>query len=192
MIDVKKNERIKVSLEKLNSFIFTNEITDMEIKVFHLGKLIITGSFDFCFYHQVEIIFEEVSFLSIPDGWNCKKLWGDFKKDKNASDHKSAGLTQQIEAPINFVMNDANHRRTICNNFGICYENDDILFTIIDDDDHNYYILARDIIVLFDGINYRKNEGYLYEFPLNLKSENIGFNRIVKKSLFQGTDKNMS
>jgi len=51
---------------------FNNELEKTSIEDFYIirfdrsGKLILAGSIDFCYYHDVEIIFHEVSFICCP------------------------------------------------------------------------------------------------------------------------------
>ncbi len=52
------------SLEELNEL--ARGATDFRIQSFDSSKLLIIGSFDLCYYHDIELAFSEVSFIRCP------------------------------------------------------------------------------------------------------------------------------
>jgi hypothetical protein len=58
-------------LDRLNEIVKTTNTTDFRIQSYDSVNLTLTGSFDFCYYHEVELIFGEVSYISLPSQfWN--------------------------------------------------------------------------------------------------------------------------
>ena len=53
-------------LERINTILATNEIPDFWIQEFNGINLILRGSFDFFYYHNLEVEFKEVSYISLP------------------------------------------------------------------------------------------------------------------------------
>ena len=54
------------ALNRINKIVETTNILDFRIQSYDSVNLIITGSFDFCYYHEVELIFHGVSYISLP------------------------------------------------------------------------------------------------------------------------------
>ena len=53
-------------LERINEIVETTNTVDYRIQSYDSVNLMITGSFDFCYYHEVELTFHEVSYISLP------------------------------------------------------------------------------------------------------------------------------
>jgi hypothetical protein len=59
------------AIERLNEIVKTTNTTDFRIQSYDSVNLMLTGSFDFCYYHEVELVFSEVSYISLPSHfWN--------------------------------------------------------------------------------------------------------------------------
>lgn len=60
-------DRIQDVLKRLQQDLEQSNIEDFFIVTYdRRGKLVLAGSFDFCYYHDVEIIFHDVSFICCP------------------------------------------------------------------------------------------------------------------------------
>jgi hypothetical protein len=58
---------IMQELDRLNEILETINAIDFRIQSYDLADdLLIAGSFDFCYYHEIEVIFHEVSYISLP------------------------------------------------------------------------------------------------------------------------------
>ena len=51
---------------RINEIPETTNTTDFRIQSFDSVNLLLTGSFDFSYYHEVEVKFQEVSYISLP------------------------------------------------------------------------------------------------------------------------------
>jgi hypothetical protein len=59
------------AINRLNEIVQTTDTTNFRIQSYDSGNLILAGSFDFCYYHEVELIFSGVSYISLPaDFWH--------------------------------------------------------------------------------------------------------------------------
>lgn len=61
--------KIKEKVEKINSIISQESWMDMEVLSVKGGNLVIGGSIDFTYGHSLEIIFEDIFYLSINMEW---------------------------------------------------------------------------------------------------------------------------
>ena len=62
-----EKEKISVKLEAIQKEIDQRNIGDFRIiKYEQHDELTLAGSFDFCYYHDIEIIFKNVSFIACP------------------------------------------------------------------------------------------------------------------------------
>jgi len=52
--------------EEVNKLVDEQNVLDFEVQSFEAGRLLIIGSFDLAYYHQAELLFDNVSFLSVP------------------------------------------------------------------------------------------------------------------------------
>ena len=55
-------------LARINEIVTTTNTTDFRIQSFDAGNLILTGSFDFSYYHDLEVEFHQVSYISTTVG----------------------------------------------------------------------------------------------------------------------------
>jgi len=51
---------------RINEIVETTNTTDFRIQSYNSVSLLLTGSFDFNYYHEVEVEFKEVSYISLP------------------------------------------------------------------------------------------------------------------------------
>lgn len=56
--------------DRVNEIAETTNTTDFRIQFYDSANLLITGSFDFCYYHEVEVAFKDVSYISLPTDFN--------------------------------------------------------------------------------------------------------------------------
>jgi hypothetical protein len=61
-------------IKRINEIVETTNAVDFRIQSYDSVNLIITGSFDFCYYHEVEFNFHEVSYISLPAEFSCPKF----------------------------------------------------------------------------------------------------------------------
>ena len=61
-------------LDRINEIVETTNTVDYRIQSYDSVNLMITGSFDFCYYHEVELLFHEVSYISLPTDFSYPKL----------------------------------------------------------------------------------------------------------------------
>jgi hypothetical protein len=55
---------------RINEIVETTNTTDFRIQSYDSANLLVTGSFDFCYYHEVEVEFRAVSYISLPSDFN--------------------------------------------------------------------------------------------------------------------------
>jgi len=60
--------------DRLNELVKTTNTVDFRIQSYDAVNLILTGSFDFCYYHEVEVTFHEVSYISLPADFSYPTL----------------------------------------------------------------------------------------------------------------------
>lgn len=53
-------------LDRINEIVSTTNTTDFVMHSFANGTLVLTGSFDHCYYHELEIRFHTVSYIGLP------------------------------------------------------------------------------------------------------------------------------
>ena len=58
-------EKAKENIKKINDFLLNSNCSDFRAAKYDKCKLHLTGSFDLCYYHEIEIIFHEVFRLSL-------------------------------------------------------------------------------------------------------------------------------
>jgi len=92
------SENLKITISQIDKFIRNNEWFDFHVWKYDGRSLVISGSIDLTYYHKLEIIFEDVFFVSaffqewhsdtsktvieIPDGEHCKTLNINFEIEK--------------------------------------------------------------------------------------------------------------
>jgi hypothetical protein len=57
-------------LDRLNQIVTSTNTVDFRIHSYDSDNLTIIGSFDFSYYHEVEIVFSEVEYISLPADFN--------------------------------------------------------------------------------------------------------------------------
>ena len=75
--------------DRINEIVETTNITNFCIQSYDNDNLLMTGSFDFCYYHEVEIEFKEVSYISLPSGFN-------YPRFRRASAHEIESIRKLI------------------------------------------------------------------------------------------------
>ena len=60
--------------DRINEIVETTSTVDFRIQSYDSANLMITGSFDFCYYHEVEILFSKVSYFSLPTDFRYPKF----------------------------------------------------------------------------------------------------------------------
>jgi hypothetical protein len=58
-------DNIKNKIENINNYLLNSNCSDFSIRHFDGSKLYLIGSFDLCYYHEIEIIFHEVFRLDL-------------------------------------------------------------------------------------------------------------------------------
>lgn len=61
-------------LDRINKMIETTNTVDFRIQAYDSVNLMLTGSFDFSYYHEVEFNFHEVSYISLPADFSYPKF----------------------------------------------------------------------------------------------------------------------
>jgi hypothetical protein len=61
-------------LNRINEIVDTTNTVDYRIQSYDSVNLMLTGSFDFCYYHEVELLFHEVSYISLPADFSYPKF----------------------------------------------------------------------------------------------------------------------
>ncbi len=61
-------------IDRVNEIVETTNTVDFRIQSYDSVNLMLTGSFDFCYYHEVELIFHEVSYISLPTDFSYPKF----------------------------------------------------------------------------------------------------------------------
>jgi len=61
-------------LNRINEIVETTNTVDYRIQSYDSVNLMLTGSFDFCYYHEVELLFHEVSYISLPADFSYPKF----------------------------------------------------------------------------------------------------------------------
>lgn len=61
-----QRQSVTEQLQKLNAFVADTNVDQFEIAPGQRGELILMGSDDLAYYHQVELVFASCSFVSLP------------------------------------------------------------------------------------------------------------------------------
>lgn len=110
----------KEKIENINNYIGRFVFYELSILTFKDGVLVIAGSDDFLYYHNIEIVFTEVSTII------CNSMF------KLNTELKSINILEDIQE-----MRDVNLKYRV--------EIGNIIFKIIDEDACVYYIIAKNI-----------------------------------------------
>lgn len=124
---------IKERILKINSFISKMKWFDMDIQSIKGGDLMIAGSIDFTYGHTLEVVFEEVYFMSVHMEWSVNTL-----------------------LPV-FSIAEGSEAFTINKQYAI--EQGNTLFKISSEDvEEPFYVAAKDIRYNMDSVLYYKKE----------------------------------
>jgi hypothetical protein len=63
------NEKIIITVDEINDFVRTKMWLDFEVLNYDKYKLTVIGSIDISTAHDIEITFEDISFVSMPFEW---------------------------------------------------------------------------------------------------------------------------
>jgi len=66
-----EGENVMALLESLRS---SSNASDFEVQAYDGSRLLIVGSFDLAYYHEVEIEFEEVAYIELPTQFSDPRL----------------------------------------------------------------------------------------------------------------------
>ncbi|TWU48964.1 hypothetical protein Poly51_48680 [Rubripirellula tenax] len=118
---------IQPTLDRINEIVHTTNATDLVVHSLARDTLLLTGSFDHCYYHEFEIHFRGVVYIGLP-------IYG-------------------IDSPVFSIASDP--IRHLYSHLEL--EPDEILFEIHHDPEfhggHRYYVAAREI-ELVEGMVY--------------------------------------
>ena len=106
-------------VEKINHFLENSNCSDFRVKNFDGFRLHLIGSFDLCYYHEVEIIFNDVYKISMETDFfvDCDKKPFQFCKADNASEDCDNEMTEII------ILDDTNTKQSIiCANMDLIIE----------------------------------------------------------------------
>ena len=59
---------------EINKFLKSKDWFDFELDRYENGNLTILGSTDFSYYHEIEIVFEDVAFIQCPKVWSVNTI----------------------------------------------------------------------------------------------------------------------
>lgn len=90
-----RNQAIN-NIETINQFLAKSNCSDFMIQYYKGGNLCLIGSFDLCYYSQIEIIFEEVCYISMHTYFALWDLKNNPFKVKFAIDDVDCKLEIQI------------------------------------------------------------------------------------------------
>jgi len=108
---------IKNIVEKINRFLGNSNCSDFQIKSFDGFRLHLIGSFDLCYYHEIEIIFNDVYKIAMETSFviDCNKNPFQFRKIENA---RCSSETIEI-----IITDDTNAEQSIvCENLDLVIE----------------------------------------------------------------------
>lgn len=97
MTPEEKNQAIS-SIAAINDFLANSNCSEFSIKYYSGEKLCLIGSFDLCYYSEIEILFEQVSYISMNTYfglWDLTK--SPFKINFNAENEDSKLEIQIID-----------------------------------------------------------------------------------------------
>lgn len=63
------NKKVKITVDEINDFIRKKMWLDFEVLNYDKSKLTVIGSIDISTVHDIEIVFEDVFFVSMPFEW---------------------------------------------------------------------------------------------------------------------------
>ncbi len=74
MLEKFKDSVLLTTIENINQILDTTGITDFRIQSYNSCDMSIIGSYDLSYYYDLEIIFSEVTYISIPTTFDYPKL----------------------------------------------------------------------------------------------------------------------
>lgn len=101
----KRRDKVMAGIARINDFIAHSNCSDFMIKQYDGSDLYLIGSFDLCYYSEMEILFEEVSYISM-DTWFS--LW-DLTKDPFKVKFETDNQDSLFEIQIRDDMEEKNH-----------------------------------------------------------------------------------
>jgi hypothetical protein len=122
------DNQISGILESLNSFIKKKAWLDFELLSLRGGTVIIVGSTDFTYFHELEVKFDDVFFIHCNTSWKTDTSYDVFVVP-----------TLEEERKINFENS---------------IEEGHFLIKIISDFKNSFYISAKQISVSFERVHY--------------------------------------
>ena len=119
-------------IDRINNLVQITNATDFNIRAFDGDNLLLTASFDHCYYHQFEVHFHDVSYIELP--------------------------VYCIRTPWFSIANDSVRRLYSHLDLDI----DELLFEVHQDfdfnDGHRFYVAARQIKLIESMVYYYRRE----------------------------------
>ncbi len=100
-----KRSQIVANIEAINEFLANSNCSDFMIKNCNGSQLRLIGSFDLCYYSEIEILFDEVSYISM---YTYFGLW-DLKKKPFKVKFEANDLDSLFEIQIGEDMDGKTH-----------------------------------------------------------------------------------
>ena len=63
-----------IDFESINERVRESTVDDYRIDSYHDGKLTLVGSVDFSYYHEIEIVFFDVEYISLPSDFDVPRF----------------------------------------------------------------------------------------------------------------------
>lgn len=95
MTSEEKNQAVE-SIAAINEFLANSNCSDFTIKYYSGEKLCLIGSFDLCYYSEIEILFEQVSYISMHTYFCLWDLSDELFKINFCADDADSKLEIQI------------------------------------------------------------------------------------------------
>lgn len=71
----------EIKIEKINNFLKNRECSDFRIEYYDGNNLSLVGSFDLCYYHEIEIVFFDVYKINMETGFSIDNTNSSFKSN---------------------------------------------------------------------------------------------------------------
>ncbi len=63
-------QKVQNTVNELNAYIAKQTVLEFHIRKYDGWKLQVVGSFDLCYYHDIEVFFRGVSYMAVQDRWS--------------------------------------------------------------------------------------------------------------------------
>ncbi len=85
------NSSIQSKIDRINKIVATTNTTDFLVQSLENGTLLITGSFDHAYYHELEIRFHGVGYIALPSMFDHPELSIATDEQQQAVPHIEVG-----------------------------------------------------------------------------------------------------